>query len=130
MNTVANLTYLSNETIEQTLYKIFTTKKQSTRMSFANEATVEVLSSGGKKYVAVVSYRLLSNGKFEYKGDMIEGVEGNGTKVRYWFTDVQRTAEEIREVVDHVAFFLHHGIPLEVIFKAAGSLASTSGSVM
>ena len=100
-------------------------------MSFANEVTVEVVSSGGKKYVAVISYRLLSNGKFENKGDMIEGVEGNGTKVWYWFTDVQRTPEEIREVVDHVAFFVHHGIPLEVIFQAAASVASTSsGSVM
>ena len=95
-------------------------------MSFANEVNVEVVN-GSWRYVAVISYRVLSNGRFEY---MVEGVGGNGTKVWYWFTDVQRTPEEIRKVVDHVAFFVHHGIPLEVIFHAAASVASTSGSVI
>ena len=74
-------------------------------MSFANEVTVEVVSSGGKKYVAVVSYRLLSNGKFEYKGDMIEGVGGNETKVWYWFTDVQKTPHDPPTPVSPREFF-------------------------
>ena len=128
----SKLNLFLKRTIEQTLQQqnyLISQRKRSTKLfkiSFAYKVNVEVVSSGSKKYVAVISYRVLSKGIFEYKGDMVEGVGGNGTKVWYWFANALRTPEEIQEMVDTVAFFIHHQVPLDTVFQSAQNSSSAS----